>query len=421
LRTLTGSSAFRLNAGQLTSSANSRIVTAPLILEYGATSRLTIGVAIPLVETRTTLVSRLNPHLGFANVGPNPNLLGGNYATTAALVQSFAAAATSLQGLVTQCQAAPSNTGCAAVLNQGPALLTSSAAFATAIASVYGTNKTSNPGQQFVPLTGSDLQKSINQQLQNFRSSYQALLNTTAIADTAIIGAGGPAANALLDTLLTRAGYDTLGIADHSSIGDISIGATYQLVNNFGDTLAANAGATMYRLAINGTARIGTGQPGNRNRLFDNPTGYGQPGVIVGAAGDVHFRRRYSLTGIASYTAQFGSVDIARIPNLEYNIFPIGEPLAGTYSAGNVIAVTAIPRIELARFFSVSGQYQYVNVAADKYTPSSPDAGAAAFTTPPGMAAASGQQVGIGVSYSTVSSGEAGPGRIPFEVTFRHL
>ena len=421
IRALTGNSAFRLTAGQLTTSANSRIVTAPLIVEYGLTSRITLGVVVPLVETRTVLVSRLNPRLGFANVGPNPNLIGNNYGATAALVQSFTTAAANLQTLLTQCQAAPSNAGCSAVLSDAPQLLSSSTAFANAIAALYGTDQATHPGQEYVPLTGSDLQKSINKQLQTFRAGYQTLLNTSAIADTSIAGAGGPAANAQLDTILAHAGYDTLGIADHSSIGDISIGATFQLANTFGDTIAAASGATMYRLAVNGTARIGTGQPGNRNRLFDNATGYGQPGVVVGAAGDVRFRRRYSLTGIASYTAQFGSVDVARIPNFENNIFPLGTPLSGTYSAGNTLSITAIPRVEIARFFSLSGQYQYLNVAADTYTPAGPGVSTAVFTSPPGMAAASAQQIGVGVAYSTVSSGEAGPGRLPFEVSFRHL
>src|SRR5207249_7391620 len=38
-----GVSAFRLTAGKLVAAANSRVVTSPLILEYGVTNRLTVG------------------------------------------------------------------------------------------------------------------------------------------------------------------------------------------------------------------------------------------------------------------------------------------------------------------------------------------------------------------------------------------
>jgi hypothetical protein len=426
IRTASGVSAFRLTAGQLSTSANSRIVTAPLMLEYGLTSRLTVGVVVPLVETRTTLVSRLNPHPGSANVGPNPYQLANNYAAPGALVQSFSTAAANLQALLTTCQQTPSTAGCSTVLSQAPGLLTASTAFASSLANLYGTDPT-KPGQAFIPLSSSNIQSSINKQIQNFRDNYRALLNSDVIADTAIAGAIGPAANAHLDTLLGRAGYDTLGIADHASVGDISIGATLQLINTYGDTAAAAAGATMFRLAVNGTARIGTGQPGNRNRLFDNATGYGQPGAVFGAAADVLFARHYSLSLIGSYTAQFGSVDVARIPNFENDIFPLTGPVAGTYSAGNVIMASVIPRIQVSRHFSFNGQYQLVHVAQDTYSAgpvvadSTGLAFPAAFSSPPGLAAATAQQIGMGFSYSTITTGDRGPGPIPFEVSFRHL
>jgi hypothetical protein len=64
IRTLSGLSNFRLTAGQLVSIVNSRVVTAPLIIEYGLASKLTLGVVVPLVETRSTVYSQLNPRAG---------------------------------------------------------------------------------------------------------------------------------------------------------------------------------------------------------------------------------------------------------------------------------------------------------------------------------------------------------------------
>jgi len=68
IRNLSGLTAFRLTAGNIVAAADSRVVTAPLILEYGITSRITIGAVIPLVETRSVVSAQLNPKLGFANV-----------------------------------------------------------------------------------------------------------------------------------------------------------------------------------------------------------------------------------------------------------------------------------------------------------------------------------------------------------------
>src|SRR4051812_17314068 len=69
IRSLSGLTSFRLTAGNIVAAADSRVVTAPLILEYGLTSRITIGAVVPLVETRSVVSAQLNPKLGFANVG----------------------------------------------------------------------------------------------------------------------------------------------------------------------------------------------------------------------------------------------------------------------------------------------------------------------------------------------------------------
>src|SRR5215467_12993644 len=59
IRTLTADPAFRLTAGNLVAVANSRVVTAPLILEYGVLKHLTIDAVVPLVETRSTVFQQL--------------------------------------------------------------------------------------------------------------------------------------------------------------------------------------------------------------------------------------------------------------------------------------------------------------------------------------------------------------------------
>src|SRR5262245_64255101 len=49
IRALSGVAGFRLTAGNLASTADSRIVTSPLVVEYGLTDRLVVGLVGSLV------------------------------------------------------------------------------------------------------------------------------------------------------------------------------------------------------------------------------------------------------------------------------------------------------------------------------------------------------------------------------------
>jgi hypothetical protein len=430
IRAASGLSNFRLTAGNLVAIGDSRIVTAPLIAQYGVTNRLTIGIVIPLVETRTTLFAQLNPHLGFANVGPNPALgNAGQLAQNAALVSSFRNAATSLQQKLAQCQATPTGTGCSTLLAQqteAQNLIQTTTVFTGAVETLYGTDE-GHPGQPYVPIAGAPAQLAINVQIQNLINQYQGFLGSTITGS--VVPAGGPGARAAFQDLLKSFGRDSLQSPDRSSIGDISIGATYQLANTFGDTTAAAAGATRYRLALNGTLRLGTGEPANRQRLLDVATGYGQNGVEIGGAADVKFGRRYSATATGSYTAQFGTVDVTRLANPGNALQPLDPSplnLGGTYSAGNVVALSIVPRVRLAGYFAFTGQYSLVHAGAEQYTlvgspPPGSGAGTGVSLSGLGAASATAQQVGFGFTYSTIVGPDRGPGRLPFEASFSHL
>ena len=416
-----GLSNFRLTAGQIGAVADSRIVTAPLIIEYGVTSRLTLGVVVPLVETRTSIAVGLNQQPAHANVGLNP-VFGSRSVATAngVFVASVLGAATALQNQLAQCQTSPSSAGCPALLSQQAAaqsLIQSSTAFAAAIARLYGTSPTT--GQALIPLDSSQSQRAIAAKIQNLRDQYQALLGSDPITGT-VSGAHGPAAFATLQSLLTALGRDTLRSTDHSSIGDITIGASYQIANTFADTTAGGRGRH-YRLTANGTFRIGTGQPANRNRFFDVATGYGQPGIEAGIAGDLQLTPRVSASAIGSYTQQLGSVAVNAIPNAGNLVFPLDVPVPGSYVAGNVMCLSVNPRYRLAGYFAITGRYSVLHATDDHYT-AAPSAGATGtVSSTVGTPASTAQHLGIGFTYSTVAASVRGPGRLPFEVSFDHL
>lgn len=423
IRTLTGNNAFVIKAGGTSAIGNARVLTAPLMLEYSVNARLTLGIVVPLVETRTTLQAQLNRTLGNVNVGQNPGAQ--TWTTNATLVSSLRAAATTLQTKLNACTATPGGTGCAGILSQRSSiqsLIAQTSPFAAALENVYGTSET-QPGSFFVPLQNSATQTAILDQIANFRSRYSTF--GASVVDAAPAGAAGPAGYTALQSLLMQAGYDSVHSTDRSSIGDITVGATYQLANTFTDT--TNFGRA-YRVAVNAGYRIGTGEPGNRNRLFDNATGYGQPGLIVGAAGDWRSGQRFLLSAIGSYTKQLGSVQVERPANAGNNPFPLFGAVPADYSAGDVLQLTLMPRYRVAGLFSLDGIYSMVHTAGDTYTyaipPVAPDPGAlmgvGGFDTPPGAASSTAQQVGFAITYST-SFSDKGPGRIPYEASFRHI
>src|SRR5262249_11299928 len=146
---------------------------------------------------------------------------------------------------------------------------------------LYG-GDAAHAGQQFVPLAGSAAQIAIDSRIAALVTQYQTLLPTVTISGT-LAGAGGPGARIDLQQMFANVRRDSLASVSRTSIGDVSLGATLQLFNTFGDTIAG----TRARLAVHGEFRFGTGEPANRNKTFDVATGYGQPGVEVGAAGDV--------------------------------------------------------------------------------------------------------------------------------------
>ena len=425
IRTLVNSPAFQITAGKLVSIADSRVLTVPLILQYGVTSRLSVGVAVPLVETRSVMTVRLNPHPGYANVGPNPGFADGSgQASSAALVSSLRKASDSLQIELTSCVSNPTNPGCSTLLAQHAdveSLIQSGKVYASAIEELYGTDA-SHPGQPFVPLSGGFVEGAINFQIQRLAAGFQNYLGSNLITGS-VTGAVGPAANAVLQSLLTSAGRDTVAPIDRSSIGDISLGATYQLANTLSDSMSRRG----YRVALNGTFRIGTGEPANRNRLFDIGTGYGQNGVALGAAADVQLGRRLSGSALATYTLQLGTVNVPRVPTTANALLPLTAPTPGTYSAGNVLQASIKPRYRIAGFFAINAQYTLTYIGADRYTlgPAVTDSSGNVISVPPaapfGLAAATTHQLGFGFSYSTIATGDARPIRLPFELSFSHL
>jgi hypothetical protein len=113
LQTLTNNPTQRLTFGRLEVRSDARIVTTPIALEYGITRRLSLGVVVPIVQTRASAQVLVNRRAaGDTTKTSNVGMWAESQrATQAALnknvVDSLTKAATSLNGLLARCTQNP--------------------------------------------------------------------------------------------------------------------------------------------------------------------------------------------------------------------------------------------------------------------------------------------------------------------------
>jgi hypothetical protein len=412
LRTLTGNSSLALDVGRLVTTADSRIVITPLALEYGLTSRLTIGVMVPVVQTHTTVLVQLNPRaLGNnANVGPNP-ARPGNAASQAnsALIGALDNARADLHSFVDACAANPGSCSAQRIAEATAAILRDSS-YASALAVLYGKAAEGSP---FVPL--GDAQAAVAAQLLSLQTDVNAVLGANRYAFDAPAGANGVAALDQFRALATDplgAAYDSLGSPDRIGIGDVEVSAALRLMDSFGDTITK--GGVRYRAAVRGVLRLGTGQPSYGTVPFEVGTGTGQTSADGAAFLDLRIRPRFMTTFGGQYTAYFGTAKIDRVPGNEFSAFPLGVPVAGSWRAGNAIQAEATPRYLLTDYFTLHGHYAFRRQEGSSF--SSPNS-----TNAPLFAASMEQRVGFGFAYSTLARYARGRASIPIEVLYAHL
>ena len=117
LQTLTGNPLQRLTFGRLDVRSDARIVTTPFVLEYGVTRRLSIGVMVPMVQTRRTAQVRVNARPAGEAAASNMGFLplaqrDAAAAANAQVVTALSDAAASLNGLLGRCAQNPAAPEC---------------------------------------------------------------------------------------------------------------------------------------------------------------------------------------------------------------------------------------------------------------------------------------------------------------------
>jgi hypothetical protein len=429
VRELAATPALQLSAGRLVTGASARIAQVPYIAEYGVSDRLMLSVLVPYVEARGVVSPNLNPRGdSSANIGLNPSGFFGSTAarsTNSGVAGGLRTGGNQLGTQLAGCIQNPNGAGCPALLarrTEAEALIASINTFTTAATALYGVSE-DEPGMSFVPIAGTSAQTAVDTRLTALRTSLTSFGVTSGAG--AFVAAGGPAAYAQLQQLLQDPafgiGRDSAGIANQQTIGDIEIGATYQLRNTFTDSVSIPRDSTTrrYRAVVQALVRLGTGRPARPNFLFDVGTGDGQMDIEARGVLDMMHGKRWLTTFSAEYVAQLGSVEVERPVGVGLSPFPLGGAIPGTMTLGDIIGVDVIPRYSLTRQLFFTAAYAFRFRGADQFT-AAPSL--SSFLVPIDQPTSSMEhRVGIGVSYSSVGYRRPGVRGIPVELTYSHL
>jgi hypothetical protein len=430
LRDLAGLPTFNVSLGSTRVRSDVRISATPIVAELGLTRRLSLGVQVPIVQTRNEIFFDVNGNGRDGNVAFNPafDAVNGSTARTANTnlvngLNAAAAAAANSADPVGQCTQTASST-CE--------LVRSIQKFAGGIAQIYGTATAA--GSPFVPIQGTEAQLAIQGRITAFKS----LLGAAGALIPAVPPAAAPARLGLADAqrILTNSAYginaDALQTVTKSHIGDIEVGAKFLVIDPFHGDMNARYkfSGFKYRSSLQGTVRLPTGQADAPQNFVDVGTGQGQTDLQGAWSNDLMFTDRLWASVIVRGVAQLKDHQFVRIidqPDRElapsYRQFKVERDL------GDYVEFEANPRIALNDYFGIAGHYFYRRKQEDKYAGQfTVDPGVTGLTTPLALNAntlnletqTTEHRVGGGLSFSTLAAYEKGTAKIPVEFTYFH-
>ena len=436
LRTLAVDPALRLSLGRLRVGSNARVVVTPIALEYGVTRRFSIGVLIPIVETRRVAIATVSGDSTRANVGYVPTTLRPAAAAANALVSSaFKKAADSLGVLLNNCPSNPGASGCAAV-NANRADATAARARAQAFADAATTLGTTPDQALVAPRKSSDLADTLEARRIQLNARLQQYLGASAGAATGVFTAptdfsyidlnGRNGVPAFLGGPL-GGGLDSIHTTERIGFGDIAIGARLLVFDHF-QSGSAPPPRVQTRLAVGAAVRLPTSLPDTAQSLLDIGTGDGA-GVDLHSAWDIIVGHVGATIG-ARYSKSFGRTVQAPLVNDPLAVYPY--PLFGprTRTAGDVFGLDVTPRILVTDWLALDGHYGLERVGPTTFSPAT-----IAQTDPCATcqsllgstvdvstgASRTAQRYGVGLRYSTVDAFARGQARYPVEIAYAHL
>lgn len=428
IRALAGMPNFGASLGAMSVGQRNVISSTPLMLEYGVTSRLTLGVLVPFVTTLAEVDLRMNPTGREPTVGLNPSrLLSAANTTDLAIVSSFDAATTALNARVTTCTLNPALAACTGFNTTTAASLVSRAGAAmTQLSSLYG-GRTSK-GAPFVPVVGSAAQAAIETRLASLRSEFAAFGNSVSTL-TPVAAAPmtvGDVATLVGDSLYGINGKPIAGSITRG-VGDIELSAKLLLIDPYHGDIAAQRATTgfKWRQSVGAVYRMGTGKldlPGDFN---DIGTGDHQRDIGFRSWTDLLWGNQFWMTVAAKYDRQLPDELTRRITDGP------ARPIAASYreqkvsrDLGDITELSITPRWSLNEWVGIAAQYLVRSKGADTYTGTftTTDLNGAPITLDASVLNQETQwreqRLGFGLSYSTLASFDRGQSRFPYEITW---
>lgn len=434
LKQLAGDPSVRLSLGRLEVRGGARIVTTPISLEYGVTRRLSVGVQVPIVQTRRVVQLRVNTDsTAPANVAWVPDGLRAQAALqNQNLATALNNAARQLDALITQCGADPGAAGCAPV-NANPtgaaAARDQARAYATAVAAL-GLDVAS---ALIAPRTGSALQTAIEARRAAVNQALQQFLGVDAGSSVPVFTAdanfsyvdlqGRNGSPGLLESAL-GGGVDSMHTVDRLGIGDVAVGAQFLIFDRFARG-TASIPRIQGRMLVGTKVRFATSQADSARDLVDIAPGEGA-GLELNSAMDL-LSGRFGGTVAARYVKAFArTVDAPLYGNPE-SAYPFPVFVQRQRTAGDVVGLDLTPRYFFSDWFSVDAMYGLERVGATRYdAPLVPPCSNCETSGYPDVVTTSGttttaQRLGIGLRFSTVDAYARRQTSFPIEVSLAHL
>lgn len=403
-RIASGLSGFTSTLGAVAVNARRTFESTPFSIEYGLTSRLSIGVTVPLVTSAVRVAVLANPEGSAANMGINPALGIPTLATTnGTLVGQIEAAAAFVSSKIASCSANPAAAGCSG-FNTGAAqaLVTESLAYSNAIATLYG-GRNGSTGTPFVPIQGSAIDLGVAARLADLKARFTAA-GATQVTNAAPVGAAGPLTTAQFLSVLTDSAFgiraNPLGSVVRRGLGNVEFSGQLTWFNSYSN--APRSGSWSERLwwrsAIGGAFRLGTGEKANASDLIPVPLGDESSALMVRSVTDVGTGERWSVTGALAFATRVQE----EIQQMTLDIAPRWSPTEA---------------------ISVAGVYTYrVQAHASKSAgPEEPLASGAfgdVFREP---AEQYEHRLGAAITYSSLTAYQRGAARLPLEVSVSHF
>jgi hypothetical protein len=357
VRALTGIAGYVASLGRELLAVHTERRVMPIGFEYGVTSRLSVGVTVPIV--RVNVREGFRQHTAGGNIGLVPQAFGDSVRYNSFFVNLNSALGQLEDSIGNNAYGCPSSPACAqanAVLARGQALLQ------VLDSAVHGT------GTPYLPLAGSEAGAALTAVVAALQRALADTFLVTPFADTFLLPTNATAARDDVASLLAArtSGLDLTPYAGTPRrlrffSGDVEVTAKYRFV-----TRAAYAAAAQL------VVRLPTGHQDSPNDPFDIATGDHQTDLEGRLTGELTLWRRLWLNIAMRGARQLAGERERRVGPVDQPFLPATTLARLRWDPGDYVAVDFAPMYRFSRNFAAGLTAAYFTQGRDRYAFLSP-------------------------------------------------